>query len=139
MSKRGPVKTYFWKGRPNFGDVLTGLILTKFLRLDSEWADPKSAELVMAGSVLDQLPEDWTGVVAGAGKLHAKTNLSLSKARILAVRGPLSAVGLKGSFALADPGLLADELVKVEDKRYNLGLVPHWTDATLAKDPRFTR
>jgi len=134
-----PVKTYFWKGRPNFGDALTGLILTRFMRLTSEWAAPEDAELVMAGSVLDQLPSDWGGVIAGAGLLHARTKLSLPNAVVLAVRGPLSAQGLRGDFVLADPGLLADELVKVEDKRYNLGLIPHWTDTTLEHDPRFTK
>lgn len=134
-----PVKVYFWGVRPNFGDALTGLILTKFMRLESEWSDPANAELVMAGSVLDQLPEEWGGIVAGAGKLHAKTRLSLRNATILAVRGPLSAVGLRGDFVLADPGLLADELVKVEDKQYNLGIIPHWTDTTLENNPEFTR
>jgi pyruvyltransferase len=126
-----PVKTYFWGGRPNFGDALTGLLLTRFLRLDSEWADPKNAELVMVGSILERLPKDWGGVVAGAGKLHAKSKVSLLSANILAVRGPLTAKGLKGDFVLADPGLLADEVVQIEDKQYDLGVVPHWTDATL--------
>jgi pyruvyltransferase len=32
--------------------------------------------------------------------------------------------------ALGDPALLANELVQVE-KRYNLGLVPHWSDREL--------
>lgn len=133
------IKTYYWKNRPNFGDSLTSLLLKKFARFDSEWAEPQDAELVMVGSVLDRLPSDWTGIIAGAGKLHEKTKLSFPNATILAVRGPLTARGLKGKFAYGDPGLLADELVKEQDKEYNLGLIPHWTDKTLEHDPRFLK
>ena len=110
------VRAYYWKVKPNFGDALTTLLLKKFTRLNTEWAAPEDAQLVMVGSVLDQLPKGWSGVVAGAGKLHEKTQLDLSKAKILAVRGPLTARGLKGDFVLADPGLLADELVPEQDK-----------------------
>ena len=133
------VKVYYWKYRKNFWDLLTTLLLEKFAHLDSKWAEPKDAELVMVGSVLDQLPNGWDGVIAGAGRLHEKTVRSFPNAKILAVRGPLTAKGLKGNFALADPGLLADELVPLRDKRYDLGIVPHWTDTTLEHDPRFTR
>jgi pyruvyltransferase len=51
----------------------------------------------------------------------------------------LTARGIKGNFALGDPGLLADELVIVNEKKYNLGLVPHWSDYQLEKDPRFLK
>lgn len=133
------IKTYYWKGEPNFGDLLTGPLLAKFAKLPSEWAEPADAQLVMVGSLLEHMPENWTGVIAGAGKLHRETKLSFPNATILAVRGPLTARGLRGDFVLADPGLLADELVKIEDKRYDLGLVPHWTDTRLEHDPRFLK
>ena len=134
-----PVKAYYWRSKPNFGDLLTPLLLRHFAHLDTVWAEPAQARLVGSGSVLDQLPEDWTGVVAGAGKLHEEKRLSLPRASILAVRGPLSARGLHGDLVLADLGLLADELVGLEEKQWNLGLIPHWTDTTLEHDPRFTR
>jgi len=103
------------------------------------WAEPQDAELVGVGSVLDKLPENWTGVVAGAGKLHEKTRLSLEQAVILALRGPLTAKGIRGHYALGDPGLLADELVPLPEKEFDLGVIPHWTDHTLAGDPRFIK
>ena len=133
------VKVYYWKNRKNFGDLLTALLLKRFTRLDSEWSEPEYAELVMAGSVMDKLPNEWEGIIAGAGKLHEKTERTFPNARVLAVRGPLSAKGLKGNFALADIGLLADELVPRGEKKYSLGLVPHWTDTKLENDPRFTK
>lgn len=91
------------------------------------------------GSVLEQFTPEWSGVIAGAGKLHEKTKLEFDKANILALRGPLTAKGLKGSFVLGDPALLADELVKREDKEYNLGIIPHWTDTSLEFDTRFAK
>jgi len=131
------IKTYYWEKRSNFGDALTSLLLIRFIRQSSEWASPEDAELVMVGSVLEQFPKDWSGVIAGAGKLHEKTSVSFPNAKILALRGPLTAKGVKGNFVLADPGLIADELVPLEDKQYNLGIVPHWTDKTLEFDKRF--
>lgn len=134
---RGLVKVYYWKSKPNFGDLLNPLLLKRFALLDTEWSEPQDAELVAVGSVLDRLPKGWAGTVAGAGKLHENTVLDL-RGKVLAVRGPLTAKGLK-NVALGDPGLLADELVKREDKRYELGIVPHWTDATLEFNKLFLR
>lgn len=133
------VKTFYWKKKVNFGDLLASFLLVHFTGLLSEWTEPEDAELVMIGSILEQLPQDWKGVIAGAGKLHEETKLSFPNAKILAVRGPLTAKGLKGNFVMADPALLADELVRVEDKKYNLGIIPHWTDTKLEFDPRFTK
>jgi Polysaccharide pyruvyl transferase len=133
------VKTYFWKKVPNFGDQLTAMLLRRFSKLDSCWASPEESELITIGSILTHMPKHWRGVVAGAGKLHEKSVIDLPEAMFLAVRGPLSAKGLKKNLVLADPALLADELVGYRDKEYDLGLVPHWTDKTLALDPRFTK
>jgi hypothetical protein len=57
----------------------------------------------------------------------------------LALRGPLSAKNVPGTFALGDPGLLADELVQIETKMYDLCIIPHWSDTRLANDPKFTQ
>lgn len=133
------MNVYFWRGKKNFGDLLTPLLLKKFTRLESTWSEPSQADLVGTGSVLEHLPQDFKGVIAGAGKLHEKTKVKFSWARILALRGPLTAKGVKGNFVLADPGLLADELVEAEDKQYDLGLVPHWTDTILEKNPVFKK
>lgn len=133
------MKIYYWKEKKNFGDLLTGLLLTKFTRLSSEWAEPKKANLIMCGSILEHIPENWEGIIAGAGKLHEKTKVKFPNAKILALRGPLTARGVKGNFILADPGLIADELVPLDDKKYNLGIIPHWTDYTLEKDSRFLK
>lgn len=129
---------YYWKQKKNFGDLLTSLLLDRFTHLPSQWSEAKDSQLVAVGSILEQLPLDYKGVIAGCGLLHEKSRIEFPNARILAVRGPLTAqrVKYKGDI-LADPGLLANELVPLEDKQYNLGIVPHWTDKTLEFDPRF--
>lgn len=131
------VKTFYWNKKVNFGDLLTYPLLKRFAGLESTWAPPVDADLVVVGSILDLLPRQWNGVIAGAGKLHQKTVLDFPDAKILAVRGPLTAKGLKGDFVMADPALLADELVPLPDRIYNLGVIPHWTDTTLEFDKRF--
>lgn len=134
------ITTYYWKGRPNFGDLLGPLLLQKFAKLRAEWiAEPKDADIILVGSLLDKIPSDYKGIIAGAGKLHEETKLSFPNAQILGVRGPLTARGLKGNFILADPALLSDHLVPLRDKQYNLGLVPHWSDTELEHDKRFLK
>jgi pyruvyltransferase len=91
----------------------------------------------MVGSLLDHIPPDYAGVIAGTGKLHAESKVSFPKAKILALRGPLTAKGVKGRFILADPGLLADELAPPTSKLYDIGVVPHWSDHILEKNPLF--
>lgn len=133
------MKVYYWKGKKNFGDLLAPLLIKRFTHLSSEWTEAKDSQLIMVGSILEHVPKEWNGVIAGCGKLHENTVLDFPNAKILAVRGPLTAKGLKGNIVLADPGLLADELVGYKDKQYDLGIVPHWTDTTLEHDPRFKK
>lgn len=57
--------------------------------------------------------------------------LEIPDANIVALRGPLSARGFKGDFALGDPGLLASLLVSPQAVQYDLGVIPHWSDIEL--------
>lgn len=132
---------YWWVGQPNFGDLLTPLLLQHFSDLRIGWAAVKEADLVCVGSILDQLPPRWDGVVIGSGKLREDSHVDLSCAKVMALRGPLTAKsvkGVRGGFAIGDPGLLADELVTVT-KEYDLGVVPHWSDKRLEHRPEFLR
>ncbi len=133
------VKVYYWKQRRNFGDLLSALLLKRFARLRSHWAPPDEADLVLVGSILEHLRPDFSGVIAGAGKLHAGVPLRFPKAKILSVRGRLTAdeLGLGATVPIGDPALLANELVPLSEKKFDLGLVPHWTDRELAVNPAF--
>jgi pyruvyltransferase len=147
---RAPAETearaYWWRDTPpfgagrgiqNFGDRLTPLLLERFAGVRTEWAPPERARVVCVGSILEHLPAGWTGTVAGAGKLAEESHIDLRAARIVALRGPLSARGIRGNYVVGDPGLLADELVVRPTRRHPLGVIPHWSDTRLAMDPAF--
>lgn len=122
---------YWWKQIPNFGDRLSPLLLAKFAGIETEWARVEEAEVIAVGSALEHIPPGWPGNVIGTGRLLEGSTLNLNSAHVHAVRGPLSAKGIRGNFALGDPGLLADELVDVETRDIELGVLPHWSDTDL--------
>lgn len=132
---------YWWVGHPNFGDLLTPLLLQHYCDLAVKWSPAKTADLLCVGSVLDQVPARWDGTVIGSGMLFENSVVNLHHATVLALRGPLTAKlvrGVRGTPVLGDPGLLADELVTVE-KRHELGIVPHWSDTRLEHRQEFKR
>ena len=137
------IKGYWWREVANFGDALSPLLLKRFAYLKTEWAPISRSKVASIGSILEHIPPLWDGYVLGSGRLFENSRLHLVQyksgisSRILAVRGPLSAKGIPGSFALGDPGLLADELVGCQEKKYDIGIVPHWQDEDLV--PRFLR
>lgn len=136
------MNTYYWNVKKNFGDLLTPLLLKKFCHLDSEWSKPEDARLICVGSIIEHLPINWKGVIAGAGMLH-DSSLYKTAYLVLALRGPLTAervmnsISMNRDLVLADPGLIADELVGDQCKIYDLGIVPHWTDRELENNPIF--
>lgn len=131
------VKAYWWKGAPNFGDALAPLLLKHFTGVKVEWRSPSRAAVVSIGSVLEHLTTAYDGYIVGSGKLQRSTKPKLPLATILALRGPLTARGVPGDYAIGDPGLLADELVGPQDKQWDVGILPHWKDTELV--PRFQK
>jgi pyruvyltransferase len=133
--KNPPVKAYWWKQVPNFGDALAPLLLARFADFeDIEWTTIASADVASVGSILEHIPFGWKGYIVGSGLLREQSKLKFDpvEAKILALRGPLSAKDIPGSFALGDPGLLANELIEYQEKQWDLGIVPHWQDDQLA-------
>ena len=135
-------KAYWWPGMGgvrNFGDVLAPLLLTHFAEINVKWDTISHSSIASIGSILEHIPPLWDGYILGSGRLLENSRLHLynSPAKILAIRGPLSAKGLQGSFALGDPGLIANELVGYQKKEWDLGFMPHWQDKELV--PRFQK
>ena len=131
------IPTYWWKGISNFGDIITPLLLNHFINITATWAPISKANLISTGSILEHIPPYWDGYILGTGKLIETSRLHLytKTAKIISLRGPLSAKGISGNYLLGDPGILANELVGPQEKIYDLGIVPHWRDNNLA--PRF--
>lgn len=138
---RSETTAYWWRGIPNFGDRLTPLLLRHFSDLNTSWASAQEADIIGVGSILEHVPlRAARPTVVGAGRLHEYSDVRcFRRSDVLALRGPLSARGVPGDFALGDPGLLANELVRVETKKHQLGIVPHWSDQTLGSHPAFAR
>jgi len=135
-------KAYWWigaNGVQNFGDALAPLLLSHFTEIKVEWDTISHSSIASIGSILEHIPPLWDGYILGSGRLIENSRLHLynSPAKILAIRGPLSAKGLIGNFALGDPGLIANELIGYQNKEWDMGFMPHWQDKELV--PRFQK
>jgi pyruvyltransferase len=135
------IKAYWWRERPNFGDGLAPHLLKRFANVQPTWATVSRADVASVGSVLEHIPPLWHGDVLGCGKLFSDSRLHCYnlEGTVWALRGPLSASGIKGDFAIGDPGLLADELISddIETRKYDLGILPHWSDVELQAKPEW--
>lgn len=132
---RPSIKAYWWTEVSNFGDALAPLLLSHFADLENiELSSVAESSIISVGSVLEHIPAKWNGYIVGSGLLRETSVLKFNpdNAKILAIRGPLSARGIKGNFGLGDPGLLVNELIEPQDKKWDLGIVPHWQDNQLA-------
>lgn len=126
---RNPLKAFWWNRFPNLGDALTPILLQSFDH-DVVRAEPEGAEVCVIGSVLEQLGSHYQGAIVGTGFLRDGPPMHFPNARVLGVRGPLSAAraGLK-DVVLGDAGLLAPRLVAPPRKPVvRVGLVPHYKD-----------
>ena len=141
--KSNTIKAYWWREVPNFGDALAPFLLEHFAGIKVEWDTVSHSKVASIGSILEHIPPLWDGYIVGAGMLHEDSRLQIHQmttgitAKILALRGPLTARVIPGSYALGDPGILADELVGLQAKQWDLGILPHFTDNDLA--PKFQK
>jgi pyruvyltransferase len=128
-------KAYWWTRLSNFGDAIAPLLLARFADLTEVECSPiATADIVSVGSVIEHIPKGWGGYIVGSGLLRETSVLKFDPAgaKVLALRGPLTAKKFPGTFALGDPGVLASELFETQPKRWDLGVVPHWQDVQLA-------
>ena len=129
------INIYWWANNNNFGDFLAPLMLEHYTKVVPTWAGPTKVQVLLTGSNLDVMPKTgWDGIVAGAGMLHNYTKIDLSNAIVLGLRGCLTeanVTGIQNDYVLGDPGLLASELVYPERGKYEIGVIPHWTDKEL--------
>ncbi len=123
--------------RHNFGDWLTPYIIRRLTGALPEHSN-QGPHLVLAGSILQEINADSTVIGAGFGASDQKVNTR--DAKILAVRGPLSAKmlvaqGYSGRWLYGDPGLVLPFLYPRPTSRadIDLGIFPHYLDLETAK------
>lgn len=107
---------------------MTPFILDEF-GVEYEHAPAESAEVVMCGSVIQNLPRDFSGTVLGSG-IISDVEHNLPSAEVPFVRGRRTAHRIgRPRAVVADPGLLVSDLVETADEKiYDVGVVPHYVD-----------
>ncbi len=128
------IGAYWYRGTKNFGDLLTRDLL-RAVGVVPVHQPMASADLVGIGSVLQSMPEAYSGIIAGSGLIRPLAK-RFPNATILGVRGRYTRdfLGLDHHTFLGDPGLISDSLItRRNPTRYRLGVIPHYADKS---DPR---
>ena len=144
---------YYFK-YPNVGDMLNEEILSSIFQLKFESDTIQTADLCCVGSLLDNLITntdigEWEKKMLtecdfnkpihiwGTGLMYHYENIPQEGVRhfiIHALRGEKTRkrvseiLGKEISCVLADPGLLSSLIVKPSEKKYSLGIIPHFVD-----------
>lgn len=149
--KASNLKVYYYNGKPNFGDMLNEDILSSIFELKFECTPFQNADLCCVGSILDTLvtnsyvekelqdecETDKPVYIWGCGLMYPYDDVVQEEVRPLiihALRGEktrkkLSEItGKDISCVLADPGILSPMIVEPCEKKYNIGIVPHFLD-----------
>lgn len=137
---------YMKDGRCNFGDVISLFILDKLSGEETvavSLEDVYESDIVAAGSILEYIPEDYEGIIWGAGFMYDSTFEGLGpgnkifklrkvfkKAKVRAVRGRLSLdrVVSQGHVVVGDPAILCEVLVEERSQTHSMGIIPHYVD-----------
>jgi pyruvyltransferase len=121
----------FWELRfSNSGDLITPVLL-KFYGFTPVHSYPNEASLFSCGSIMEKVPQSFSGYILGTGFMYRDSIRSLTQARILALRGELTRekIGASKDTVLGDPGLLVSRFLrKRQKKQFKLGIIPHFVD-----------
>jgi pyruvyltransferase len=128
---------YWWHGTPNFGDVISPIIL--------QWISGRTVPryrgpvYLAVGSILDGV-NIKNAVVWGSGFISSEGRMTGKPQQVLAVRGPhtrqnLVDQGVKCPEVYGDPGLLIRRLFDPPlTKEFEYGIVPHFKDKGMIPD-----
>ena len=134
------IKAFWWGAGPeggNFAGQLTPLLCRYFSGQTIEWAPAHEADLIAVGGYLE--PQFWPdeswrtveGHIWGTGRMTGEGRIAFPKAKIAALRGRLTAEslgdGVPEGVVLGEAGLLVQMLARPMNRRYKLGLIPHWS------------
>lgn len=112
-----------WHRETNFGDQLTPWLLAKH-GVAARWAPPARAEFFGVGSIAARIPRGFTGWVWGTGLMKEDQTAHVDHARVLALRGPFTGE----AEVYADPGLLCGMYAPETEKRFDVGVLPHYIE-----------
>lgn len=147
------LELYYYKF-PNVGDLLNETILSSIFKLKFEYCNFPTADLSGVGSILDliltnsyfaektkevlnECNMDKPIHIWGSGLMYDYENIDQNPVRpfiIHALRGEKTKRQLQNILkrdidcVLADPGLLSSKIIEAGDKKYSIGIVPHYVD-----------
>jgi hypothetical protein len=133
---------------PNFGDMLTPIIIEKLFHQKCEWANLNECELIGIGSIIEKTLEGIEGndiLVWGSGFIaQPKTKIlwgdevlkydihDLDRLTFCSVRGKHTLERLDAKWQdipLGDPALLINLVIPpAKNKNHKIGIVPHYSD-----------
>ncbi|MEY8841996.1 polysaccharide pyruvyl transferase family protein [Cribrihabitans sp. XS_ASV171] len=130
-----PLRLFWWKGVPNFGDALSALVVGTVSGREVTHAGPMGCDMLAIGSLIQVMRRKFKEppanghrpIIWGAGLLHPVARDFLSHVDVALLRGPVTAalLGIE-TRRFGDPGLLADRIVgPVPERRDRIALVPH--------------
>lgn len=147
------IKLYYYASGSNFGDAVNPFILDKIFSLKCDAVSHSEAQLFMIGSILGKamLPEKRISkriryalksplTVWSSGFIRDDLSgmCAPRKLNVCALRGELSRALLEKilkrtlKVPLGDGGVLISRLLdKLPDKKYAVGIVPHFVDSNL--------
>mgnify|MGYP006300519811 CR=1 FL=1 len=123
------IYAHWFAGRPNFGDLLTPLLLSCFGFTPINTSFNRS-DILVVGSLLSSASQNYSGFILGSGLMFAERK-NFQNAKLLALRGALTRdlINAPEETILGDPALLISKYFKSDDtKKYVLGIVPHYVD-----------
>lgn len=153
MAKKQPVIEMYYYKYPNFGDLLNELIMEKTGN-EAKYKNFDSCDIVMVGSILDKFfhnsnigdgdkkrqqgaNTEKPVYVWGTGLMYQYEDTDLKPIRpfdVRALRGERTrkqvskALGKEVKCVLGDPGILSSHFVPAEEKKYDVGIIPHYVD-----------
>ncbi len=133
--RKNDAHAYWYQSIINFGDLLTPELF-RLYGVSLGYASPSETKILCVGSILQSIDDSYSGLVLGSGTILEDHSLSLPNANVLAVRGPrtlerLRSIKNRENVVLADPGLIACDLIKSSkraQKKGRIGFVPHYED-----------
>ncbi len=137
MANTDPLKLFWWKDQPNFGDVISRTVVEHASGRPVVWAAPEACDLFAIGSIMQFVrrthmkpredgskPWIWGTGCMGPLRKDFKDNVNFAL-----VRGPITAslMSITTDF-FGDPGLLIAEAMGEEIAREDrIGIVPHFS------------
>lgn len=123
-----------WDRGTNFGDAFNPFLLEVLVGRKVRWVNYNysSEHLMCAGSILHKANSN--AIIWGSGFMSEDAHIKYAPKKICAVRGPrtrsrLLELNLSCPEVYGDPALLIPLIYKPKiNKKYKLGIVPHYTD-----------